>query len=286
MVHKAVEDFKVGDDMTSAQRVLLLIVVLVAILIGHLLTQSSIQEAQTQSRQTEDTPSFSTPIEEEDFASDRILVKPKQGVSDEAVERLNQENDASTEEKLPRAKVSVVELPEELPVEEAVERYEDSPDIEFAEPDFILKPSQTTTTANDPNYSQLYGLNNTGQTGGTSGADIDAPEAWSTTTGSTSTVVAVIDTGTDIKHPDLKNNIWTNPGETAGNGIDDDRNGYVDDVNGWDFANNDASVFDSASEDSHGTHVAGIIAAEGNNNLGVVGVNWKAKIMPLKFLGG
>jgi len=147
-----------------------------------------------------------------------------------------------------------------------------------------LKPSQTTS-ANDSYYSSLYGLNNSGQSGGTADADVDAPEAWNTTTGDTGTVVAVIDQGVDINHPDLKNNIWTNSGETAGNGVDDDRNDYVDDVNGWDFYRNDSSVYDSGDGDTHGTHVAGTIAAEGNNNLGVVGVNWKAKIMPLKFLG-
>ena len=134
----------------------------------------------------------------------------------------------------------------------------------------------------------MYGLNNTGQTGGTPDADVDAPEAWSTTTGGTSTIVAVIDEGMDISHPDLKNNIWTNPDEVAGNCIDD-KNGYIDDVNGYDFANNDASVYDrdpiSGTGDEHGTHVAGTIAAECNNSLGVVSVNWKARIMPLKFLG-
>ncbi len=139
--------------------------------------------------------------------------------------------------------------------------------------------------ANDPDYSKLYGLNNTGQTGGTSDADIDAPEAWDITTGSASTIVAVTDTGVDINHPDLKNNIWVNSGETAGNKIDDDKNGYVDDVNGYDFYNNDATVYDPGDGDKHGTHVAGTIAAEGNNGIGVSGVNWKAKIMPLKFLG-
>src|SRR5918993_334558 len=116
----------------DSRRLSLLAGVLITALVSYLVTQSSIQEAETQPRETEDTPSFSTPNEEEDFASDRILVKPKQGVS-----------------------------------EEAVERYEASPDIEYAEPDFILKPSQTTTSANDPSYSKLYGLNNTGQTGGT-----------------------------------------------------------------------------------------------------------------------
>lgn len=147
------------------------------------------------------------------------------------LEDLNQQNDASTEKDLPRSNVSVVELPQDLPVEEAVETYEASPDVEYAEPDYILKPSQTTS-ADDPYYSRLYGLNNSGQNGGTADADVDAPEAWYTTTGDTGTVVAVIDEGVDIKHPDLKNNIWTNSGETAGNRIDDDKDGYVDDVNG------------------------------------------------------
>ena len=160
--------------------------------------------------------------------------------------------------------------------------------MEYAEPDFVLRPSQTTS-ANDPNYAKRYGLNNTGHTGGTPDADVDAPEAWSTTTGGTSTIVAVIDEGMDISHPDLKNNIWTNPDEVAGNRIGDDKNGYIDDVNGYDFANSDATVYDrdpiSGTGDDHGTHVAGTIAAEGNNSLGVVGVNWKARIMPLKFLG-
>ncbi len=197
---------------------------------------------------------------------------------------INRKNNASTKKKIPRTKVSVVKLPKELSVEEAIELYEASSEIEYAEPDFIVKPSQTTS-ADDPDYPKLYGLNNTGQTGGTADADIDAPEVWYTTSGNANTIVAVIDEGVDINHGDLKNNIWTNPGETASNKIDDDKNGYVDDVNGWDFYNNDATVYDSGDGDKHGTHVAGTIAAEGNNSLGVVGVNWKAKVMPLKFLG-
>ncbi len=85
---------------------------------------------------------------------------------------------------------------------------------------------------NDPSYQNLWGLNNTGQTRGTVDADIDAPEAWETTTRSAGTVVAVIDEGIDVNHPDLRNNLWTNPGETPGNRVDDDKNGYIDDVNG------------------------------------------------------
>lgn len=271
--------------MSSAQRAWLLAAVLISTLVGYFVTQSSVQEAETQDRpgnSSERGPSFPTSNEEE-FASDRVIVKLKENVPDRALEALNRQNNASTEQKLPRTRVSLVKLPRELPVQAAIRRFEASPDVEYAEPDFILKPSQTT--ANDPDYPKLYGLNNTGQTGGTADADIDAPETWETTTGDAGTVVAVIDQGVDINHQDLENNIWTNPRETAGNNTDDDGNGYTDDVNGWDFCNNDSSVYDPGDGDKHGTHVAGTIAAAGNNGLGVVGVNWKAKIMPLKFLG-
>src|SRR5262249_17056604 len=118
-------------------------------------------------------------------------------------------------------------------------------------------------------------------TGGTPDADIDAPEAWDVTTGSSRVVVAVLDTGVDYTHPDLAANIWTNPGEIPGNGIDDDHNGYVDDVPGYDFANNDPDPMD---DQGHGTHVAGTIGAVGNNGVGVVGVAWNVRIMALKFL--
>ena len=134
---------------------------------------------------------------------------------------------------------------------------------------------------NDPSFSQLYGMNNTGQTGGNNDADIDAPEAWDKTTGTGQTIVAVIDTGVDYNHPELRDNIWTNPGEIAGNGRDDDNNGYIDDIHGYDFANNDANPMD---DNGHGTHVSGTIGAVGNNSTGVAGVNWHTSIMALKFL--
>ncbi len=133
---------------------------------------------------------------------------------------------------------------------------------------------------NDPQFSSLWALNNTGQTGGLADADIDAPEAWDVQTGG-SVVVAVIDTGVDYTHPDLSANMWSNSGEIAGNGIDDDGNGYIDDIYGYDFANNDGDPMD---DNRHGTHVSGTIAAVGDNNIGVVGVSWNAKIMALKFL--
>src|SRR5262249_11938884 len=135
---------------------------------------------------------------------------------------------------------------------------------------------------NDTRFPEMWALDNRGQTGGTPGADIDAVRAWGVSTGSRSVKVAIIDTGCDLHHPDLEANIWTNPGEIPGNGIDDDGNGFVDDVHGWDFINDDN---DPTDDHGHGTHVAGTIGALGNNALGVVGVNWQVSLVPLKFLG-
>ncbi len=275
--------------MSLAQRVSLLAAVLTATLLVFVVLQGATQEVETQTDNragsSAEQPSFPTPSDEE-FARGQIIVELEEGATQADLVALNQRNDARTEENLPRSDVNVVDLPSDLAVGEAVQRYEASPDVEYAEPDYLLQPA---ASPNDPYLSRLYALNNNGQTGGMSDADVDANEAWSTTTGSPTTVVAVIDEGVDVNHPDLRGNIWVNADEVPGNGLDDDRNGYVDDVNGYDFANNDASVYDpdpvSGVGDEHGTHVAGTIAAQGNNSLGVVGVNWQVRIMPLKFLG-
>ncbi len=129
---------------------------------------------------------------------------------------------------------------------------------------------------NDSQFSSMYGLHNTGQSGGTVDADIDAPEAWDLSTGSSDVVIAIVDGGAQSTHPDLLPNRWENSAEMNGsNGVDDDNNGYVDDKFGWNAYNNNGSVPSSY----HGTHVAGTVAARGNNSLGVVGVNWDAKLM-------
>lgn len=153
----------------------------------------------------------------------------------------------------------------------------------YAEPDYVVRE---VSTPNDTHFGLQWGLHNTGQSiGGDLGspdADIDGPEAWNVSTGDPNFVVAIIDTGTQYTHPDLAANIWTNPGEVAGNGIDDDGNGYVDDVRGWDFWDHDNNPDDPSG---HGTHTAGTVGAVGDNGIGVAGVNWRCKLMPLRFLG-
>jgi subtilisin family serine protease/subtilisin-like proprotein convertase family protein len=153
------------------------------------------------------------------------------------------------------------------------------PEISYLEPNSVIR---IQSVPDDPFFPQLWGLHNTGQTGGTPDADIDAPEAWEIATGSASIVVGVIDTGVDYHHPDLAANMWVNPGEIPGNGIDDDGNGFIDDVYGYNFVSNHGNPID---DHRHGTHVAGTIAGVGNNGTGVVGVNWTSSIMALKFLG-
>jgi subtilisin family serine protease len=163
-------------------------------------------------------------------------------------------------------------------VEQAIQRLRDNPRVRFAEPNYLLS---VDLIPNDPRLGELYGLINTGQSGGTPDADIDADMAWGVSTGDHGVIVGVIDTGCDYNHPDLAANIWTNPGEIPGNSIDDDNNGFVDDVHGYDFYNNDGDPFD---DNGHGTHVSGTIGGVGNNGVGVVGVNWNVSIMCIKFL--
>jgi subtilisin family serine protease len=128
----------------------------------------------------------------------------------------------------------------------------------------------------------LWGLNNTGGLfGGTPDVDVDAPEAWEITTGSSDLVVAVIDTGIAMRHPDLAASIWQNPNEIAGNGVDDDGNGYVDDVHGWNFIDNSPNPED---DQFHGTHCAGTIAAQRGNGRGIAGVAPSIKLLPIKIL--
>ena len=171
---------------------------------------------------------------------------------------------------------SVVKTAPGADIEAEIERLSALPEVKYAEPDYLR---ETSAVPDDPQYPAMWHLDNTGQTGGTPDADIDAPEAWDTFTGSGQAVIAVIDSGVDIDHPDLVSSLWVNPGEVAGDGIDNDGNGYVDDIHGIDPFAGDS---DPDDVNGHGTHVAGTTAATGNNGIGVTGVNWNAQIMALR----
>ena len=213
-------------------------------------------------------------------ASDRVLVRFKQGASDAKREAALQHAGVRSRQHFQRSGVWVLHIPDKKQsVEETIRRLEASGAVEYAVPDQRLHALDTFP--NDPSFEDLHGLDNTGQTGGTPDADIDAPGAWDIATGDPNLVVGVIDTGIDYTHPDLAANMWRNPGEVAANRIDDDGNGYVDDVFGIDCVNDDS---DPRDDHFHGTHVAGTIGARGNDASGVVGVNWNVSLMALKFL--
>ena len=167
-----------------------------------------------------------------------------------------------------------------LSLDDAIAAYERDPRVLYAEPNVIW---HLDAVPNDPRWAELWGLHNTGQTirgvPGVPGADIDAPEAWDTATGAPAVTVGVVDSGIAYEHPDLAANMWANPGEIPGNATDDDVNGYVDDVHGYDFVNVDP---DPQDDHLHGTHVAGTIGAVGDNGVGVSGVNWDVDIAALK----
>ena len=163
-------------------------------------------------------------------------------------------------------------------VKDAIEILSRNPAIKVVEPNYLYRAA---VEPNDPDFGDLWGLNNTGQSGGTADVDIDAPEAWNITTGDSDIVIGVIDSGVDYEHEDLAANMWVNPGEIAGNGIDDDGNGYIDDIYGINPA---YGTTDPMDDDGHGTHVAGTIGAVGDNGIGVVGVNHSVSIAGCKFL--
>lgn len=178
----------------------------------------------------------------------------------------------------------VLRVPAGLTIAEARERLAASGMYQFVEYDYI---KQTAATPNDPDFvdGSQWHHQNTGQSGGTLGADIGSVAAWDIRSSAASVVVAVIDSGARLTHQDIAPNLWVNTGEIAGNNRDDDRNGYVDDVHGINARDNSGDPTDPPSE-GHGTHVSGIVGAAGNNGVGGAGVAWQVQLMPLKFLGG
>jgi len=213
------------------------------------------------------------------YVADEVIVKFHEGV-DELQKDLARFRVSGTRKKAFKIlrNLEVVKLRPGIRAQEAVELIRQDPNVLYAEPNYILK---TTITPNDPRFSEMWGLNNIGQSGGTPDADIDATEAWNITTGSNTIIVAVIDSGVDYNHPDLAANMFRNTLDCNTNGIDDDGNGYINDCFGIDTANNDSNPMD---DNNHGTHVAGTIGALGNNGSGVTGINWNVKIMACKFV--
>lgn len=177
--------------------------------------------------------------------------------------------------------VFLMTLPDDVTVEQAVKTLPALPGVKYAEPDWI---GEWFATPNDPDYQLMWGMENIGQTvngiTGIAGADVSAESAWDTTTGSSTALIAIVDSGVDYLHPDLAANIFVNPGEIPNNGVDDDNNGFIDDVNGFDFGSGDGDPMDFIG---HGTHVAGTTGAVGDNGVGTVGVNWNAGILPVKI---
>jgi outer membrane protein assembly factor BamB/subtilisin family serine protease len=180
-------------------------------------------------------------------------------------------------------RMRVLEVPEGMSLAEALSLLKSSGRYEFVVPDRIYR---TQAVPNDPSFSQQWSLKNTGSTGGIADVDIKAVTAWDTQSSASDVVVAVIDSGLRLTHQDISANLWVNSGEIAGNGIDDDGDGYIDDVHGINATVSTAlaKAGDPTDDNGHGSHVSGIIGAAGNNGLGIAGVAWSVKIMALKFL--
>jgi hypothetical protein len=205
----------------------------------------------------------------ENFTEGELLIKFKNETARKELDAVHKQLGVSVKKEFSEIRWQHVELPQGLSVAGAVEVYRHNPNVELVQPNFIYRLSQTP---NDPRFGELYGMQK-----------ISAPAAWNTTTGSDSVVVAIIDTGINYNHEDLSANVWSNPGEIAANGIDDDQNGYVDDIHGIDTVFLDS---DPADDHSHGSHCAGTIGGVGNNGKGVAGVNWNVRLMSVKTHDG
>lgn len=186
--------------------------------------------------------------------------------------------------------LAVVKMADDGKTMSALDVLQGEPSVVYAEPNYIYHTTVTTAargTPNDANFAKQWSMLNTGQKDsagktGIAGIDINILPLWqSGIVGSKDIIVAIIDTGIQWDHPDLKANLYTNPGEIADNRKDDDGNGFIDDLHGWNFNKNTAN---SNDDNGHGTHCAGVIGAAGNNKVGVAGINWNVSLMPVKFL--
>src|SRR5437870_6305406 len=202
--------------------------------------------------------------------ANEVLVRFRSGISQADKDIVYTSQGAHLKKKLQgESAIERLELPASGDAVNASLQLNMNPAVEFAEPNFLVKSDQVAVTADDPRFAEQWALKNLGQNGGQYGSDIDVIKAWQTTTGQSTTVIAVIDSGIDFTHPDLANNEWNNPRPTTG------------DNHGWDFITNSGAIKD---ERGHGTAIAGIIAAQGNNAVGVSGVMWRTSLMSLRVL--
>jgi subtilisin family serine protease len=241
-----------------------------------------------------------------DFVPGEIIVKYKNNKSpiiqtkdlNEKYQIRKIENLYQNSMNTPYENIYIFHVSDDFDLFSVIDDYSNHPDILYAEPNYLLYPffsannhvntSIKTKTIesnfipNDPFFNDQWALHNTGQTGGTPDADIDAVEAWDIENGSSEVSIAVIDSGIDFNHPDLTDIAWVNEDEIPDNGIDDDNNGYIDDVLGYDFTNDneDRVPWDNTG---HGTALSGIIAALTNNDIGISGIAWNCKIMVIKI---
>jgi large repetitive protein len=228
-----------------------------------------------------------------------LIVEFAPGTNRAEGRRLLAAREADLGERIDGSDLSVVKIDPDRDLLRAARRYRALPFVRGAEPNhlrFLDQAGPEPKLPDDEHFAELWELHNEAQehvlanpppetAAGSADADIDAPEAWEVQTGAADTVVAVLDSGVDPNHPDLAAGLWTNPGEAPGNGIDDDGNGFVDDVHGWDFGDDDDTLFEpdaSVVGYDHGTHVAGTIGAQIDNGIGVAGVCPGCKVMILK----
>ena len=212
------------------------------------------------------------------FAPGRVLIIPKAGKAADAA-NLHKQKGRQVAKRFPAFKnLEIVDLPAGQDVLATVKEYLDSGLVETAEPDYLLHES---ATPDDPHYFDGKQWHLNGISSPLSDPDINAPEGWEIRHDATNIIVAIIDSGMRMTHEDLAPNLWTNTKEIPGNGIDDDGDGYIDDVHGISSID---GTGDANDDDGHGTHVAGIIGAVGNNGVGIAGVAWKVQLMPLKFI--
>jgi len=216
-----------------------------------------------------------------------ILVRFRAGTTQQAIEKIAAQLNDEVEDRIESVdELDVIEDEDGKDAATVVAQYQALPEVEYAEANSEIKldhedAGHKHVHADDEMFFQQWGLFNNGQRGGKAGADISAMRAWAVTKGSDQVVVAVLDSGVDYSHPDLANNIWTRPENIKQYEDDDLTDGAVDDLHGFNLVGDNSDPMD---DNGHGTHVAGIIGAEGGNGLGIAGVNWKVKIMPLKFM--